>query len=485
MPYQMHTKPLLHQAAEWERTQSLPLWAHFWDMGTGKTKMAIDLAGALWEAKEITSVLVVAPNSVHDQWITEEIPKHLPPHILERVRAMTYRTSKAITQWQRRAYEALLKHDGFSWLAVSYDGFMTKTGKTGVWDFIKDRKCLYILDESHWVKTPSAKRTISIVASGRYCRWKRALSGTPVANSPFDVYTQVKFLQEDYWKRNARIDSSLAFRHRFGVFRTIRPQHGRAVDVVTGYQRLDELHDLIAPISSRVLKEDVLDLPPKTYVRRYFDLTGEQRRVYEQLQDEFEAELDSGQMVTSSLVVTRLVRFQQLFSGFLKADDGSIYRFDPNPRMQVLEETLEGAGNRQVIVWAAFNDTIDEIMRRLGSRAVRFDGKVQEHERTRAKKGFVAGDHQYFVAKTSVGGTGLNLVNCWDMIYYDNTPNLVHRLQSEDRSHRLGQTHPVTCTDILSRDTHESKVLGALLRKFNVAAQVTGDQVREWLRESR
>jgi len=477
----MKTKPFGHQAEEWERTSSIPAWCYFWDMGTGKTKMAVDMAGALYESKEIDGVLIVAPNSVHDQWVDEEIPLHLPGQYLERSHFLAFRSNKAATKWQARAAQELLAHDGLAWLAISYDGFMTDAGKKLVWKFLKKRRTFYVVDESHFIKSPNAERTKSIVASGKYAHWKRALSGTPVSESPFDAYAQVKFVDSEFWKREDGIADFLNFKHRFGQFRTIRPAGAfHDVEIVTGYQNLDRLNGLMTKISSTVRKSEVMDLPPKTYIQRHFDITAEQRRVYEELKDEFESALDGGEMVTTAHVLTRVTRFQQLLSGFLPADSGAVHEFKPNHRLKLLEEVLEGVSS-QTIIWAVFNHDVDAIMALLGERAVRYDGKVDLDERRENRSAFKGGLKQFFVSKTSAGGTGQNLTNADVMIYYNTTRSLVQRLQSEDRFYRAGQTKPTTIIDITARGTLESGIVTALREKLDVEAQVTGKQVRGWL----
>lgn len=483
MHYTPKTTPFSHQAQVFEESRDLPTFAVFWEQGTGKTKLIIDTAVWLFMRGEIDAVIVVAPNSVHRNWISDELPVHLPDWAMKESRTHIYQAIKAKTKWHKAAVNNMLWHVGLAWLAISYDAFMTKSGKQLIWDMLKRRKCLYVLDESARIKTPGAKRTKSIVASGRYAKYKRILTGTPVANGPFDVYAPIRFLQQDFWKHHS-IGSALAFRHQYGVFRKgFNGTQNREYSYLVDYKNLDQLNEALQKISSRVLKEDVLDLPPKLYSKRYFELSKEQQRLYEQLVEEFIAELDTGEVVTAPLVLTRMLRLQQVTCGYLPTDpEAKEFHLigDVNPRLELLKEIAEDTPH-SAIIWARFVKDIDLIMDALGDRAVRFDGRVPEPEREVAKKAFQNKEYQFFVSNPAVGGEGLTLNAARTVIYYNNSFKLTERLQSEDRAHRIGQEHPVQYIDIMAQETVDEHIVKALRKKYNIAALVTGDRVREWL----
>jgi SNF2 family DNA or RNA helicase len=362
---------------------------------------------------------------------------------------------------------------------MSYNAVMTDKGRRALWSFLKKRRCLYVCDESAYIKSPSAMRTKRIVASGEYAPFKRILTGTPVANSPFDVYSQVRFLDLLFWRQHS-IGSSQIFRHTFGEMVQFIDANGRTQEFAKGYRNLDQLRDWLQPIASRVLKDDVLDLPPKLFTKRYFELTGEQRRVYNDLKKEFEVELNNGEITTAPLVIQRVTRFQQITSGYLPSDDGVFYRFDRNPRLGLAEEFRDECST-QAIVWAQRNEDIDQLLGVFGDSAVRHDGQCSDAQREYAKKAFRAGEKKWFIAKPSTGGVGLTLTEAKNMMYYNTGYNLGERQQSEDRFHRIGQDSAVTIQDCAALNTIDEGIIEALRNKFNVGAQVTGDQVREWL----
>mgnify|MGYP003575362302 CR=1 FL=1 len=475
----MRTPPLAHQQEELVRSAELPSRALFWEQGTGKTWMALATAAWLARKRLIDGVLVLAPNGVHENWASDEIPRHWDPE--QGYRLHCYKTSKAGSKAHREALADVTGSPQLAFLIMSYDGFMTAAGKAAAKEFLARRRCLYVLDESARIKNPSAKRTKVVVASAKHAPYRRILTGTPVANSPFDVYSQVKFLDEEFWKARG-FASAEAFRTHFGIWeQAVNGATGQRFNRCVAYRNLNQLHDIVTAVASRVTKEQVLDLPPKVYTKRYFDLSPAQAKVYGELRKDFVAFLDSGEMVTAPLVVVRLLRLQQVTCGYLPADDcESVTDFPENPRLKLLLETLEDCEGK-AIVWARFRRDVDKICSALYPHAVRYDGSVGDEDRLAARRRFQDGDAKYFVANPAAAGEGLTLTAARSVIYYSNSFNLTHRLQSEDRAHRIGQGESVRYVDLVASGTVDNHLVAALRRKHNVAAQVTGDEVRQWL----
>lgn len=481
MSYEFKTVPFDHQREDFEKTVSERAWAHFHEQGTGKSKIVVDTAGCLYEEGEINGLLVVAPNAVHQNWRTDELPTHLPDRIAENSLAVSFLNAKKKTKWHRQELNAFLaKKDGFKTLTMPYSGFMTAEGKDLAWAFMK-QGIMMVCDESGEIKTPGAKRTKSMVAAGKYPTYTRILDGTPTAQSPFDVYAPIRFLKNDYWKQ-FRIPTFQAFKHRFGTFMGA-PNGG---EFCTGYVNLDELHEWLQPISSRVLKEDVLDLPERLYAKARFEMTPEQTRIYNQIKDEYRAEVN-GMEWEADLAIVRQLRLQQVACGYLPTpeEEGEFaepYQLigDHNPRLELLLELL-GHTPYPAIIWCRFRMDIDQIMDRLGDTAVRLDGSVDEEGRERAKAQFKAGKAQWMVANPSVGGTGLTLNQAKGMFFYSNSFVPRHRLQAEDRNHRIGQDTSVLVTDLMASQSIDYHIVNSLRRKRAVSAETLGDRESEWL----
>lgn len=478
--YEYRTEPFKHQRRIFEETAELPFYALLWEQGVGKTKPVIDTAVYLYQKGEIDTMVVIAPNGVHRNWVTDEIPAHMPHGVS--FHAFAWEASKAKTRnhsW--RAHRVIHSHV-LRIMTFSYDAMMTKLGFEAVAAMMKNHDVLLVLDESHKVKTPGAKRTKRATALAKRAKFRRILTGTMIANSPFDAYSQFRCLDSNFWKPHGFSVFS-TFKTHFGVFQKgYNATQGREFETVVGYRRIDQLHDLIQSVSSRLTKDESLDLPPKLYQRRFFDLTPQQRQVYNDIKADAIALLDSGDTVTAPLAITRLLRLQQVTCGYVPTDDGqgAFATFERNPRLELLEEICDDLSHA-TIIWARFRRDIDLIMEMLGSKAVRYDGKTSSDARVEARTRFQAGDIQFFVGNPAAGGTGITLTAAHTMIYASNSFNLTDRLQSEDRPHRIGLKHPLLVMDLMGLNTIDQHIVAALRSKLDIAREVTGDKLREWI----
>jgi SNF2 family DNA or RNA helicase len=238
--------------------------------------------------------------------------------------------------------------------------------------------------------------------------------------------------------------------------------------------------------SYRVLKKDCLDLPEKTYTARYVPLTKEQGEMYERIQYEALMLFDNGEMVTAPAVITQLLRLQQLMSGHLKTDDGTMMTF-PTKRMDALEELMDEHDGK-AIIWSRFRHDIQSIVAMLQKKygkdaAAGYFGDTSDDERARILRDFQNPTHplKFFVGNPATAGYGLTLTEANLVVYYANDFNLETRIQSEDRAHRIGQKNPVTYVDLISEGTIDERIVKALRAKIDIGAKVLGEEAREWL----
>lgn len=488
--FEFKVVPFDHQRKIFEERRYLEGDALFLEQGTGKSKVCLDQIAAHYLDGLIDAALILAPNSVKLNWVTDEVPAHLHEGVAAKTEVFCWSSQKASTNAHQRALEALLTYPGLSILVMNYEGFMSSKGKAFAKRFLTKRKVFYVLDESRRIKTPGAKRTKTILASAQYAAYRRILTGTPYSQGPFDIYAPIKFIWPDFWKRNG-LGDFYAFKTFFGIFeKGFNGQTGKEYDSLVGYQNLDTLHRLMQKISVRVLKEDVFDLPPKLYSTRYYEPTKEQRRMYSDLVDDFLAILSDGREVAAPLAIVRLLRLQQVLCGYAATNklDGDILSpemelvdlKEGNPRLDLLREICEDTPHK-AIIWARFKRDIDKIAEMLGDRAVTYDGRVKDAQRIENKKAFQEGDAQFFVANPAAAGEGLTLHAAKTVIYYNNTFKLDERLQSEDRVHRAGLKHAVQYIDLVAPDTIDVEVLNALKQKIDVSSVITGDRLREWV----
>ena len=477
MFYKFKTKPYAHQLKALEMSWNKEVFAYFMEMGTGKSKVLLDNVAMLFDKGKINSVLIVAPKGVYKNWYDSEIPEHLPKHIDRNVVLW----KALITKDQKRKCDSLFEQDftKLQILLMNVEALSTKKGLNFARQFLNVRKVLFAVDESTTIKNPQAKRTKNILGLAKMAKYRRILTGSPVTKSPLDLYTQCHFL-DPYLLDHS---SYYSFRSRYALMRTAN-FNGRSVQIVVGYHNLAELSKKLEPFSYRVLKDDCLDLPPKTYMKRVIQLSPEQKKVYQQMKTSALAILN-GKMVTTMNVITQLMRLQQITCGHFKADDGSIQNIKNNritELMDVLEE-VEG----KAIIWAHWRHDIDTIVESIEEQypgsVVTYYGDTSTEDRQKAIKKIQDPESKvrFLVGTTQTGGYGITLTGASTMIYYSNGYDLEKRQQSEARIDRIGQKKPMTYIDILAEDTVDEKIVKSLRKKVNIATEIMGEKLKAWI----
>jgi SNF2 family DNA or RNA helicase len=260
----------------------------------------------------------------------------------------------------------------------------------------------------------------------------------------------------------------------------------RSFQEITGYRRLDELNEKLFEFSTRVLKEECLDLPEKVYIKREVELTDEQAKVYNQMKKLALAQMEGGDLATTESVLTQIMRLQQICCGFFQPDVGKIQPLKNNRLNELMSITDELQG--KAIIWASYTHDIQQIADTLRDRfgpdsVALYYGETPQDKRQEIVERFqdVNNPLRFFVGQPRTGGYGITLTAANTVIYYSNSYDLEIRLQSEDRAHRIGQKNIVTYIDLVSPDTIDEKVLGALRQKINLAEQVLNEDPRNWL----
>lgn len=492
--------PFEHQEEVFALSRDLPEFALFMEMGTGKTRIEVDTGTYLRAKGEIDGVLVVCPNSVKDTW-EEEVALMAPEWSSHEVVVWSAQARRA----QRDRITAFLTVDAhrsaaLRWFVVNVEGLSSTRAYEACERFLQLHRCLMIVDESSRIKTPKARRTKNVIKLGQLAAYRRVMSGTPVTQGPLDLYTQFKFLDPGI----LGFSSFYTFRNRYAIM------GGFNLKQVVGYANLEELVELIEPYSYRVTRAECIDLPPKVFERLHVDLGKEQRVAYDQMKQDMVAE-HAGQQVTVTIVLTQMLRLQQIIGGFLpittyndltELEETHVEPIQgKNAKIVALMEFLEDlAETSKVIIWARFRAEIaliaDGLVARWGEDAVtEFHGGTKTAERKLGRLAFqnqtvrngkvvdlkTPSPVRFFVGQTETGGLGITLTAADTVVYYSNSFNLESRLQSEDRAHRIGQDKTVTYVDLIARDTLDKKLLTALRSKKNLADLITGDDWKEWI----
>ena len=350
---------------------------------------------------------------------------------------------------------------------------------------------MMVVDESTSIKGDSL-RTEQVTRLGGEADVRRIMTGLVSPNSPMDLYRQFYFLD---WRILGHA-SFYSFQARYAVLRKIHvsipgrtnpdgSQKTRAVNVEVAYRNTEELQEKIAPYSYRVLKDDVLDLPPKIYAPiRDVRLTDEQRRLYKELRETATTQLASGDFVTATMVLTRNLRLQQLLCGFIVDDDGTERAVPSHRGAELLEVLSEHSG--KAIIWVPFHPPLRRIVEMLkkeyGPKSVaEFHGKNKDTRGEDERRWLGDPECRWMVSTQQAGGKGNTWLPGTLEVYFANTDNLEDRLNSEDRPHRDGQTRPVTIVDLAALGTNEIKIIESLREKINIASVISGDNYKQWI----
>ena len=476
MNYKFKTKPYAHQLKALEMSWNKEVFAYFMEMGTGKSKVLIDNISMLYDKGKIDGALIVAPKGVVKTWYEQEIPIHMVDHI-EKISVLW---QALINKTQQEKLNSLFKSEvKLHILIMNVEAFSTKKGVEFAGRFLNSHNAMMAIDESTTIKNPSAKRTKSILSLANLAKYRRILTGSPVTKSPLDLYTQCQFL--DSWLLGH--SSWYTFRTRYAIMKNMY-FNGKTFQKVVGYKNLGELSEKLKPFSHRVLKDDCLDLPKKTFMKRIIQLSSDQLKVYAQMKQLALAEMN-GKMITTATALTQLMRLQQITCGHFKADDGTTQDI-PNNRMGELIDVLYEIEGK-VVIWAHWqrdvNVIIKEIVKEFGEGCcVDYFGLTPQNKRQENIKKFQEDENvRFFVGTPATGGYGITLTAASNMIYYSNGYDLEKRKQSEARIDRIGQTKPMTYIDILAEKTVDERIVKALRKKINIAAEIMGEELKAWI----
>jgi len=489
----MRTQGMKHQLDALQRMVGRKTYALFMEQGTGKTWTLLADAERLYAKGTIDTVLVVAPNGVHLNWVNREIPAHMEGNIVARA----WRSGAGVRYMKSLEELFRPRREGESvplrFLAVNIDALVTKKGYEFCERFLLSGNALILLDESSRIKNPDAARTKALMRLRRYCKGARIASGTPVTNSPVDVFAQMEFLESgllgttsyrafvseyaDVLPNTHPLMQNMVRRNPRAAFAQII---ARNPDGSPRWRNLDKLQKLLEPQSFRVLKKDCLDLPEKIYKTITFELNSDQQKAYDKMQDELRIDLgDNTELPVSELAA--LIKLQQITSGYVNTPMGVRYVSDENPRLKSFMDAVEDVDGK-FIVWARFREELDAIRDALtdaGIACVQYHGGVSRDDREAAVDQFQNGDVRVFVGQPQSGGIGLTLTAAETVFYFSNDFNLETRLQSEDRAHRIGTRRNVVYIDIAAESTIDEQIARNLQRKKRTAAIVLGDAPAE------
>jgi len=494
--YQFGTEPYEHQIEALHRAWGRDAYAFFMEMGTGKTKVAIDEMCMLFEMGRISRALVLAPKGVYLNWSLREIPAHMPERIAQRADILHWMPGGGSKTHQRQLETLLSNNDKFQVLIMNIEALSSGVkGLRFAERFLQSGGGTYmVVDESTFIKSGTSARTKNVISLGGHAGYRRIMTGLPTPNSPLDAYSQFEFLGSSL----LGFRSYYSFRNRYavlqdGIATSFDPKthvmKERKYKVVVAHRNTEELAEKIKRHAYRVTKDECLDLPPKVYSTRDVELTPDQREMYATMRELALSEiLDEGDptdmMAYATIVLTKILRLQQIVCGHITDEDGDVHRVSNNrisEMMRVLEETPG-----KIVIWATWQPNIEDIVsavkKEYGDESIaEYHGRNTRVRDSEAQRFLTDDQCNFIVSSQQSGGFGNTWVVPYNVLYYSNTHNLEHRLQSEDRVHRSGQTRSVNYIDLVSRSTVDEVILRALRTKIDLAAVITGDSIRDWV----
>ena len=438
------------------------------EMGTGKTKVAIDWAGIGFHNFGVRKVLVVAPLSVLSVW-PRQIRQHSP--VSNRALKLTGSTINRV-----RLLKLLMKNPDDSkvtWVIINYEGIWRSPDRGyGVEQLlIKWAPDIVIFDESHRIKSHSSKQSRAAWRIARTVPMRLLLSGTPITKAPLDLFGQFRAL-----------DSSIFgtkwtdFRRRYALF--VGP--GQIKYILRAYLNLDELIGIVKKWTFRIKKSQCLDLPPKVYLPVPVTLSAKAVNLYKEMANEMIIEIEETH-ATASIVLTKMLRLRTIASGFVKDVEGKIRIFDDSKLLaclDLLEDLIEE--DHKVVVFFRFTADlarIDEALDKRGIKHLILSGSVPESRRDSIRDQFQNDPDSLwpvFLIQIQTGSEGIELFAADAAIYYTIDHNALHYWQSQDRLHRPGQkSSKVTYYQLIAEPVPIDRITyQALDHKTNLAEAV-------------
>lgn len=442
-------------------------FGELFEMGCGKTLTTIAVAGALYNLGKIDRVLVVAPTSVCSVW----------PHDLNQFAAFPWE-ARVLLGDKKKRLKALneLKNWPFKALRIAVINYES-THRDRIFEALAAyRPDLIVCDESQRIKNPSAAQSKALHKLGDAAPFRMILSGTPVQNNAVDLYSQYRFLDPAVYGANF-----YAFKNRYCIM------GGYGQHQIVGYRNMDELVEKEHSVAYRVTKEECLDLPQQTFINRYVQFTDAEQAIYEQLRKSSFLELETGENVTATTILTMYLRLMQLTGGFLTADESTRPKQVNTAKLDALADIVDDYvvdAGKKLVIFARFRAEIAAIENLLRLRKIQYGsiyGDVPMEERGKIVEDFQTNpDTKVFVAQIQTAGLGITLHAASTAVFYSYDYNYANYAQALARIHRIGQHLPVTYIHLVVDGSIDEKILAALENKEDMAKTVV-DSWREVL----
>lgn len=524
-----------HQKDAVERYKGSSVIPLFWEPGTGKSCGSLSIAKQKYLNGDIDVLLIVAPNRIHTQWALEQVPLWLGDTFYIKGRNQKPVEECFCTcEYKKHKHELLYTANKLNVVCVNIETFSTVDYYTKFVEYCNAHKTMIILDEATVIKNPKSKRTErllyafnDIVRRGRTIMGsypktiaRAILTGTPVTESPFDLWSMFEFLQPNFFHCNY-----YAFCRKHGLFQELEVE-GRRIsillseetwikckhlpyeeaaslfgitlrtyDIIQQQQRwegpyigMEEIKQQIDTQASWCRIADIADMPERVYNRKFLDMDEEQMKVYKSMEQKFIA-FYKDKTVDAKAKVTVKLRLQQIASGFITsvasipedATDEEVIEFlndppprevtwfDKKPKVEQLFHDLEELGSERVVILTRFTAEAAMLYDQLVLKGYKVNMQTG-WKKVGTIESFKEGKEQIMVANIRVVSKGFNFqAGCNHLMYYSNTFSLEDRIQSEARIYRTGQSKTCIYYDYMMRGTVDESIKARLEMKQGIS----------------
>lgn len=449
----LKTKPYKHQRKAYLFARKLDAAALLMEQGTGKTLVAIAVSGYRFKGGEVNRVLVVSPLSVVGNW-EEEYQNHskfgvkvIPIH-----GGSSADNADLVYNLPHSSKKLMV-------VVVNYDTVWRIEDAIEHWD-----PQMVILDESQFIKNGTARRSKFLHRLGDRTKYKMILSGTPITESPLDIWSQYRFLNPDiYGKSYTKFDRRYARRNRFFRYK------------IRKFIRMGEFTKKLHSVAFRVTKDEALDLPPEVNQNIYVDLPPETKRIYREMEKEFITYIGD-KAAEASIALTKILRLQQITGGHITVEDEEenkeVVELESN-KLAALRELLEGwPKSKKVVIFCYFKPEIEAITnltRSLGRPTLEISGRIKGNRKKIENTFKNSKRFNTLVCQIKSGGIGMNLQAANTSIFYSTGYSYHHYSQARSRVHRAGQKRKVTHIHLITRGTVDEDIVRVLQAKGSMA----------------
>jgi SNF2 family DNA or RNA helicase len=434
---------LLHHQSE-ATAKLLPsrIGALFMEMGTGKSRTAIELARIRQKKGKIDCVIWFCPVSLK-RHIRREILKH------------TNCALDDIYLFDNKTVESTIPMD-CRWYIIGIESMSSSTRALYSAVQIIGERSMVIVDESSYIKGHHSMRTQRITRICEIAKYRLLLTGTPITQGVVDLYAQMRFLS---WK-------ILGYKSFYTFAANHLVYSDRYPGMIVRSLNVNWLAERIKPYVYQVTKDECLNLPPKQYCQLYCQLTDDQQEAYQKAKDDFCNDLldcDDDYTSTSLAIFRLFIRLQGIVCGF----SGGV-ALNHN-RIDLLREGLAAHPDTHTVIWTKYRRSVDQIaegLEHLGN-VYKYDGRLNETVRDNVLDKWKA-EGGFLVATQSLGGHGLDFTESATVFFYSCGFKFSEHIQAEDRNHRIGQTRPVTYVELWANCGIEDRIYNALRLKESV-----------------